>query len=246
MSRGSAGKESCVSMQLDLDRVRRALLGGGPLGDHDFDMIYPLSIRRVSRRFWTPLETARRAATLLAGAGARSVLDVGSGVGKFALVAVAQVPHLRVVGIEQRVQLVQIARTAKAKLTLENASFVHGNATDVSWHDFDGLYFYNSFAENLFDRSDWIDDHVEISRTCFARDVLRTVTALRATRAGTAVVTFHGSSARMPRSFELRHQEVSGSGWLRLWIKQHATDDGSFFVEDGEAIVPHDASGQRI
>jgi SAM-dependent methyltransferase len=232
-------------MQLDFENVRNALLSGGPLSDEDFDRVYPLGIQRASRRFWTPLETARRAAKLLADAGARSVLDVGSGVGKFALVAGGTVPHLHVVGIEQRAQLVQVARSARGKLTLANATFMHGNATDLPWHGYDGLYFYNSFAENLFDPCDRLDDRVELSRSCFARDVLRSVTALRAARVGTLVATFHGSSGRVPCSYELCHKEASGSGWLRLWIKRRVQDDGSFFVEEGEAIVHHDASGRR-
>jgi SAM-dependent methyltransferase len=235
-----------VEMPLGFEEIRTALLRGEPLTDSDFDSVYPLGIRRASRRFWTPLQTARRAATLLAGAGARSVLDVGAGVGKFALVAVATVPHLHVVGIEQRAQLVQVARTARVKLTLESATFVHGNATDLSWHDYDGLYFYNSFAENLFARSDWLDDRAELTGARFARDVLRTVTGLRTARVGTVVVTFHGSSGRIPRSYELCHEEASGSGRLRLWVKRHLRDDGSFFVEDGDAVVSHDAGGQRI
>jgi SAM-dependent methyltransferase len=233
-------------MQLRLDETRRALLGGEPLTDDDFDIVYPLGIRRASRRFWTPLKTARRAATLLADAGARSVLDVGSGVGKFALVAAATSRCLHVVGIEQRAQLVQVARYARAKLALGNTTFVHGNATAMPWHDFDGLYFYNSFAENLFDPADWLDSHAELSRARFAKDVLRTYAALRAARAGTAIVTFHGSSARMPRSFELRHQEESGSGLLRLWVRRDGEDDGSYFVEDGRSVVAHDASGRRL
>ena len=232
-------------MQLELQDVRRALLGRGSLSDEDFDVIYPLGIRLASRRFWTPVETARRAAVLLADAGARSVLDVGSGVGKFALVAAATAPDLHIVGIEQRVQLVQVARTARTKLAIENATFMHGNATDMPWDDYDGLYFYNSFAENLFDPSDWLDARADLSRACFVRDVVRTVTALRAARPGMAIVTFHGSSARMPASFELRHREASGSGWLRLWIKRHVKDDGSFFIEDGGAIVLHNPSGER-
>lgn len=93
--------------------------------------------------------------------------------------------------------------------------------------------------------SDWLDARADLSRACFVRDVVRTVTALRAARPGMAIVTFHGSSARMPASFELRHREASGSGWLRLWIKRHVKDDGSFFIEDGGAIVLHNPSGER-
>ncbi len=214
--------------------------------DDAFDALYPEGIRRVSRRFWTPLETARRGALLLADAGATKVLDVGSGVGKFALVAAATVPRLRVVGIEQRAHLLEPARAASAKLGLSNVTFFQGDATDVSWSEYDGFYFYNSFAENLFDPSDRLDDRAVLSFARFARDVQRTYAALRVAKAGTAVVTFYGSSGRMPCSYELVHQAAAGSGWLRLWVKGTSGDDGSFLVEDGEAVVKHDATGQEL
>ena len=162
-------------MGRELDETRSALVRGEPLTDADFDLVYPLTIRKASRRFWTPLATARRAATLLADAGARSVLDVGSGVGKFALVAAATSPRLHVVGVEQRAQLVQVARYARTRLALENASFLHGNVTGLPWHDYDGLYFYNSFAENLFDPSDWLDANAELSRARFAQEIAHVV-----------------------------------------------------------------------
>jgi len=212
--------------------------------DLAFDALYDVEIRRVSRRFWTPLETARRAALLLEEAGARSILDIGSGVGKFALVAAATVPALSVVGIEQRAHLVKAARQAQETLELENVSFLHGDVTATTWTGFDGFYIYNSFAENLFDPSDRLDDRTELSFARFARDVQRTALALASTPVGTALATFYGSSGRVPSSFELVHQQAAESGWLRLWIKRRATSDGSFFVEDGEAVVRHDATGQ--
>jgi predicted RNA methylase len=214
--------------------------------DLAFDAIYPVEVRRISHRFWTPLETARRAARLLYEAGARKVLDVGSGVGKFALVAAATCPELFIVGVEQRADLVVVARAARAALGLENVRFLHGDATAVSWREFDGFYFYNSFAENLFDPDDRIDDKADLSFARFARDVQRTVTLLRSAVVGTSVATFYGSSGRMPCSYELVHREPAGSGWLRLWTRRHATDDGSFYVEDGEEVVRHDARGQAV
>ena len=217
------------------------------LADDDaFDALYTPEIREVSARFWTPLAVARRAAELLAQAGARSILDVGSGVGKFALVAGASCPELRVVGIEQRAHLVEHARRALATLALANVRFVEGDATALPWKDVDGFYFYNSFAENLFDPDDRLDARAELSMARFARDVQRTTTALRAARVGTAIATFYGSSGRIPCSYELAHEEKARSGWLRLWTKRDETDDGSFFVEDGEWTVRYDASGRPV
>ena len=212
--------------------------------DATFDALYPDDLRRVSRRFWTPVDTARRAAALLFETGARHVLDVGSGVGKFALVAGATNPSLTIVGIEQRVHLFRAATVARDRLGLTNVRFVHGNATEASWAPYSGFYFYNSFAENLFDPEDRLDDKVDLSFATFAGDVRRTVAALTDARVGTSLVTFYGSSGRVPSSYELVHQEPRGSGWLRLWVKRHATSDGSFYVEDGEEVVKHDAKGQ--
>src|ERR1019366_6205983 len=97
--------------------------------DWAFDSIYPPSIRAISRRYWTPVDVARRAARLLWRAGARRVLDVGSGVGKFVLVAAGAVPEVRFVGVEQRPHLVEVARRAHEQLQLQNALFVVGEAT---------------------------------------------------------------------------------------------------------------------
>jgi SAM-dependent methyltransferase len=205
--------------------------------DADFDRVYPAAIRALSRRFWTPVRVAQRAATLLRDAGARRVLDVGSGVGKFALVAAATEPDLDVVGIEQRAGLVRLARIAALRLGIDNALFVEGDATAAPWRAFDGLYFFNPLAENLFDKADRIDDRVELSSLRFVRDLVRVEEGLRVAAIGKVVVTYHGSSTRIPTSFELNHEERAGSDWLRVWTKARASDDGSFFVEVGDRIV---------
>ena len=51
-----------------------------------------------------------------------------------------------------------------------------------------------------------------------------------------------GSSARVPRFVtELRHQEASGFGaGCGCGSGGIGEDDGSYFVEDGEAVVPHE------
>jgi predicted RNA methylase len=165
------------------------------------------------------------------------VLDVGAGVGKFALVAAAAEPTLNFVGIEQRRRLVRIARIAALRLGIENALFLEGDATTARWHDFDGIYFFNPLAENLFGKPDRIDSDIELSNSRFVRDVFRVEEALRVAPTGTVVVTYHGSSTRIPTSYEVAHAERAGSDWLRVWTKTRTVDDGSLFVEVGDEIV---------
>jgi len=210
--------------------------------DDAFDSIYPPSIRLISRRFWTPVDVARQAARLLHQAGARRVLDVGSGVGKFVLVAAGAMPEMSFVGVEQRPHLVEVARRALERLHLPNVRFVVGEATSSSWRSFDGIYFFNPFAETFFDLDDRIDDNAELTDANFFRTVVRTERALREAPLGTAVVTYHGMSGRMPACYELAQTTRAGSDWLRLWVKTQEHVDG-FFLEYGDGVVLHRPDG---
>ena len=206
--------------------------------DVEFDRVYPHAIRAISRRHWTPVAVARRAAQLFQRAGARRVLDVGSGVGKFVLVAAAAAPEVSFVGVEQRGRLIEVARTAQLRLRLPNASFVCSEAGEMPWRDFDGLYFFNPFIENLFARGDRIDGAMEMTEARFDRDVQRTEGALRASPVGTAVVTYHGMGARIPGCYEPVRSERAGSDFLRLWVKRHEQAKG-FYLDCGDGIERH-------
>jgi hypothetical protein len=113
-----------------------------------------------------------------------------------------------------------------------------------SWHRFDGYYFFNPLAENLFAEGERIDDHVELTHARFARDVLHMERELRSAPLDTVVITYHGSSGRIPACYELDHQERAASDFLRVWIKRAAVDDGSFYVEGVDGIEWHRATGR--
>jgi SAM-dependent methyltransferase len=202
-----------------------------------FDMLYPAAIRALSSRHWTPVDVARRAARLFQDAGVGTVLDVGAGAGKFAVVAASAAPNVHFVGMEQRGRLVDLALRAVAKLGITNVSFLLGDALDLPWDGFDGLYFFNPFAESLFDQRDRIDDRADLTRDRFFHDVLCAESELRACRVGTAVVTYHGMGGRIPACFELRHEERVRSDCLRLWVKTDATDDSSFYLEMNDGVL---------
>ena len=207
------------------------------LEDDAFDAVYPPNIRRISRHFWTPVAVARAAAALFVRAGAHDVLDVGAGVGKFVLSAALAEPTLKLVGVEQRGHLVDLARHAQGELGIANARFEVGDATEVPWSAFEGIYLFNPLAENLNATADRIDDRVELTRHRFRRDRERVERALRHARLGTAVVTYHGSGTRIPASYELEATEQRGSDWVRLWIKRRESHEGAYFLEaDGGSV----------
>jgi SAM-dependent methyltransferase len=189
------------------------------LTDLEFDCVYPPEIRIVSRRFWTPLRVAWRAAELLRSLGARRVLDVGSGPGKFCLAAGSQAPCLAFVGVEHRQHLVTVARDVASRLGISNAQFVVGNATLAALGVFDALYLYNPFAENTFEEDEQLDREVELSLDRYVSDLRRMRQALSLARIGTLVVTYHGFGARPPPSYEQLRAVPAGSDYLRVWRK---------------------------
>ena len=88
--------------------------------DDDFVRRLPPPLREKAGRYFTPVAVARRASQMLRDANAKWVLDVGSGSGKFCVVAALESPAVQFVGVEQRAHLVDVARaTADALVTID-------------------------------------------------------------------------------------------------------------------------------
>jgi hypothetical protein len=91
------------------------------------------------------------------------------------------------------------------------------DALDVK--DFDGIYLFNPFEENLWDPIERLDETVPLSRERFAGDTVRAERMLSSVRIGTRVVTYHGFGSAMPPGFQLALRERQRSGNLELWEK---------------------------
>jgi len=194
--------------------------------DEKFDLIYPRRIRELSSTFWTPMAVAAEAAKLLVTAPACSaagsakartrVLDIGSGAGKFCLLA-ASLTDGRFTGVEHRSDLVAAARQAASDLGLTNVGFVQGNVLDVAFADYDAFYLFNPFEENLFDGHK-IDRAVPLSSALFKRYTSHVSAQLGAGAIGTRVVTYMGYADDIPACYSC--EEALFGDDLKLWIKQ--------------------------
>jgi len=211
-----AASPSLRGLSANARPVARALRTGQRVIDRDLDEVFPLDARRASKVHWTPVAVAAHAARLLADRPGTTILDIGAGVGKFCLVAAATV-RARIRGIEQRAHLVEIARSAAAKLEVD-VEFIHGTLDSQDPRNVDGIYLFNPFAENLSPMRDRIDNSVELTPERFRRDVEATERFLRGARRGTRVVTYCGFGGTMPDDYVLELREWHGSH-LELWIK---------------------------
>lgn len=184
--------------------------------DAEFDWLYPEHIEAKSRKHWTPLDIARKAAQFLAEPDT-SVLDIGSGVGKFCLVGAHYYPETFFFGVEQRHELVLHAEEAKNYLQLPNAHFIFANMTQINFAEFDHFYFYNAFYENV-DDADPIDDSIETSYSLYQYYTRYLCAALERKPPGTRLVTYHSLEEEVPASYKLA--DVSYNTMLKMWIKQ--------------------------
>jgi len=189
---------------------------GFDVEDHELDGLFPEWARRRSRLHWTPIAVARRAARWLVTGPRSRVLDVGAGVGKFALVG-ALVTEGSFVGVEQRQEMVDVALAAARGLGARRASFVHGDMADLDWSSFDGVYLYNPFLEDLRDDGplDRTGDDRADTFTAYVRLVQE---RLAAAPVGTRVATFHGFGGELPPGYHEEPQPTPIRD-LSLWRK---------------------------
>ena len=190
--------------------------------DLSFDTRLPLPLQDKAEAHFTPVDIARRAAHLVAPRAGMTVLDVGSGVGKFCLVAARALPLAQFVGVEWRPHLVRIARQLADQARLSNVRFEEANALDLDWSSYAAFYLYNPFAEHLFERPCTLDDTIEFDPVDYAAYAEAVRDRLAGTRLGTRVVTYHGFGASPPDGFTLESVERIGTDRLELWVRTTA------------------------
>lgn len=217
--------------------IGRALRLGMPVDDAEIDAHLPPELRAVSRRFWTPVAIAATAARWIAEQGASRVLDVGCGPGKVCVTA-ALATDLHTTGVEQRAPLVRAAASLARVFGVERRiELVEGTIEEVDLTAFDALYLFNPFGENLFGRTERLDDSVELGTDRMFRDLAIVEAALESFPIGRVVVTYHGFGGQVPDTFEPIREEPMGTDVLRLWVKERDTPRGARWFELGEEVV---------
>jgi predicted RNA methylase len=194
------------------------LRSGEKVFDAEFDAVYPDKVRAISYRHWTPVAVARRAAQLLTENGATNVLDVGAGPGKFCIIgALTTAAHFT--GIEQRLNLVELAESAALRFGAPRARILRANILTFDCSPFDGFYFYNPFQEQIENHPVPIDWNLERSRTLYNMYVAAATASLIRAPAGAAVVTYHGFGGPMPPQYRPVHREGAGGAEIVLWVR---------------------------
>ncbi|KAF2508670.1 methyltransferase domain-containing protein [Flavobacterium zhairuonense] len=185
------------------------------IDDTEFNEVYPIRIKKLAARHWTPVKIARKAAGFLVDRPNKRVLDIGSGAGKFCLVGAASTTG-RFYGVEQREPLIKLSRKIAEKYKIDNVEFIHSNITEISFLDYDAFYFFNSFQENI-DLTARIDKSIDPSEELYHLYTGYLKDQLEKTPIGTKLVTYWSNCREVPKSFSL--ESVSHGGVLSFWRK---------------------------
>lgn len=102
---------------------------------------------------------------------------------------------------------------------VENATFLEGNALDLDWSGYDAFYFYNPFAEQLYQAAFVLDRTLSFEPSKFLEYVSGARQRLAMARIGTRVVTYHSFGAPAPFGYDLVKSHTIGTDCLELWIK---------------------------
>lgn len=194
--------------------------------DRAFDRFYPDELRLVSAQYWTPLLVAMRAAEWMDELHVQTVVDIGSGAGKFC-VAAALAGRCRFTGIEHRPRLVAAAtELARVFQVDDRVAFLDGAIGEIPIPEADAYYLYNPFGENLFGYQDHLDEDVELGFDRYSRDIAAVRELFRRARVGTCVIIYNGFGGQIPLGYQEIRSDHDLPNPLVLWKKTSARGAG--------------------
>lgn len=187
------------------------------LTDEEIDSFFPLKIRKFSDSQWTPLSVAKKAIEFLVTREGTKVLDLGSGAGKFCVVA-AKFSRGEIYGVEMRENLVLLSRKLANKYNLMNVTIIHADIEKVTFSDYKSFYFFNSFEENI-NLTDKLNKDNSINEEKYEQYIRFLNHQLDKLSIGTRIVTYCGEGREIPESYLLF--KSSNKGKLKFWEKRY-------------------------
>lgn len=184
--------------------------------DQDFDDIYAPHIKELSNRHWTPIHVVKRATDFLCYKENQTILDVGSGVGKFCTVGALLKKDSFFYGVEYRKKFIEVSDQIKTDYRIKNASFINKDFTELDFDHFDGVYFFNSFHERI-DSECIIDNYSGFSYDLYKKYTQELFFKLNSMAEGSRLVTYHTEDIYIPYDYRIVDHQLEGK--LKFYIK---------------------------
>jgi len=189
--------------------------------DREFDQIFPHKERNISKRHWSPIIVSTMASEFLCHSNHLNILDIGSGVGKFCLVGAVLNPKCHFFGVDIREKFVDISNGLRSQFSVQNISFACKDIRQLNMLEYDGIYFFNSFQEQIDDTAR-IDKKSKVSKIEFVKHMQHLFNQLNQMAVGTRLVTYHTPEFFIPNNFRLVKEELKGM--LKFYVKFQNVD----------------------
>jgi len=191
------------------------------LTEKSFESFLPAYLKTASRLYFTPIDVAKKAAEWLTESGAKCILDIGAGVGKFCITGATHF-DAHFYGVEHRESLAKTGNRIAQHFKLNNVTILHDNILNINFSDYDAFYLFNPFYENL-EFVKRLNDEVELEENLYQVYLDHTEKQLDKAKTGTRLVTYHGNNFEVPGSYKKEAEAFNGE--LKLWIKQEESNN---------------------
>ncbi len=185
--------------------------------DEDFDKFLPDRLRLLSSSQWTPVSVVREVAKILDSHTINEIYDLGSGVGKFSIL-ISILRQTRVIGVEQRVHLLQISENLKDTFVAKQSKFIAGDFLDLDFSKIKAAYCFNPLYETMSTKYN-IDDTKQKSATLFLNKLIHLKSKFLEMEMGSIIITYHGFGGIMPKQFQRLNRIQLESGEIEVWKK---------------------------
>ncbi|TGL04422.1 methyltransferase domain-containing protein [Leptospira bouyouniensis] len=198
-------------------KAKTSLGVGEPMTDQIWDKFLPVKYQTLSPYQWTPISVVLSTWEYLREEKVSSVVDLGSGVGKFCLNLARVSEHqFPILGIEDRKELFQIADSLREKWNFKKVKFEHGNFLKEFPYGYSHYYCFNPLYETM-KASHSIDGSKDKSAILFIQNLQLLKNHFLNCKIGTKIITYHGfGGSTLPGFKVLLKKELEFGEWM-VW-----------------------------
>lgn len=187
--------------------------------DAKWDSYLPLPLQTLSPFQWTPISVIDRTWKYLASENVTSVVDLGSGVGKFCIyLSYLSKNSLEIHGLEVRQELLTISETLKKHWGTNRVQFHNTDFLSQFPYGHSHYYCFNPLYETMRG-SHSIDLKKNKSSNQFLKDLQTLKQNLFLLKPKSKLITFHGFGGSFLPGFRLILNEEILGGEFQVWEK---------------------------
>ena len=190
---------------------------GDLVTDEVWDSFLPHSFQSLSPYQWTPISVVETTWDFLQNENVTSVVDLGSGVGKFCIhLSYLSQDQFSIIGLEDRSELFQISEDLKPKWNAHGVIFRNTNFLENFPRGASHYYAFNPLYETMKGNHS-IDSKKKKSAMLFLRNVQQFKNQLYQCKMGTKLITYHGFGGSVLPGFRVLVKKELPLGEWMVW-----------------------------